>query len=66
MATRGKWEGPENGSNKRNSFAVGCDQLPKEFHGKEGVAFAPNASGWRDCDHRFKHAADPTPALPGG
>jgi hypothetical protein len=30
-------EDAENGSDKRKSFAVGCDQLPGSFYGKEGV-----------------------------
>ena len=30
-------DGDENGSLKRKPVAVGCDQLPESFHGKEGV-----------------------------
>ena len=37
VATGGKWEGAENGSDKRKPLPAGCDQLPETFHAKEGV-----------------------------
>ena len=37
VATGGKWEDAQNGLRQAQTIAVGCDRLPKLFHGKEGV-----------------------------
>jgi hypothetical protein len=34
-------ERPRKGLKKAKTVAVGCDQLPEAFHGKEGVDVAP-------------------------
>jgi hypothetical protein len=47
VATGGKWVGPENGSNKPKTVAVGCDQLPIGAHGKEGIDGSSPSEGFR-------------------
>ena len=37
VATGGKWEGRRERLRQAKTVAVGCDQLPELFHGKEGV-----------------------------
>jgi hypothetical protein len=54
VATSGnRWQmgSAENGSDKPNSFALGCDQLPESFHGKEGVDGSSPSEGSAKAPH---------------
>jgi hypothetical protein len=49
VATGGnRWQmrRPQNGSDKAKTVAVGCDQLPEPFHGKEGVDGSSPSQGF--------------------
>ena len=51
MATSGKANGRENGTNRRKPLPCGCDQLPRQCHGKEGVDGSSPSEGSAKAPH---------------